>query len=71
MWPYHIGMSLGGWLTNLYALEHPERLEKIVLLASASTGLPLGMGFLKASLISILAHRHFVKKSVQFILEDA
>jgi pimeloyl-ACP methyl ester carboxylesterase/TM2 domain-containing membrane protein YozV len=66
-----IGMSYGGWLTSQYTLEHPERLEKIVLIAPAATVLPLGIGFLKPALISILPHRHFVEEGIKIILEDA
>jgi pimeloyl-ACP methyl ester carboxylesterase len=65
-----IGMSYGGWLTSQYALNHPEKLDNIVLLAPAATVLPLGPGFLKSSLISILPHRYFVKKGLEPIMAD-
>ena len=65
-----MGLSYGGWLTSLYALNHPEKLDKIVLLAPAATVLPLGPGFLKPALLSILPHRHFVKKGMESILAD-
>ena len=65
-----VGMSYGGWLTSQYALEHPEKVEKIVLLAPAATVLPLGWGFLKPALISMLPHRQFVKKGNRMIMED-
>ena len=32
-----MGLSYGGWLTSQYALNHPERLRKIVLLAPVAT----------------------------------
>jgi pimeloyl-ACP methyl ester carboxylesterase len=65
-----IGMSYGGWLTSQYALRYPEKLDNIVLLAPAATVLPLGTGFLKSALVSILPHRHFVKKGIEPIFED-
>ncbi len=65
-----VGMSYGGWLTSQYALKHPVRLDKIVLLAPAATVLPLGPGFLGPALLSILPHRHFVKKGMETILAD-
>jgi len=37
---YMVGWSLGGFLTVNYALEKPERLKKIVLLAPAATFVP-------------------------------
>ena len=64
-----MGLSYGGWLTSQYALSHSERLEKIVLIAPAATVLPLGPGFLKSALLSILPHRHFIKKAIYPILE--
>jgi pimeloyl-ACP methyl ester carboxylesterase/TM2 domain-containing membrane protein YozV len=65
-----MGLSYGGWLTSQYALNHPEKLDNIVLLAPAATVLPLGPGFLKPALLSILPHRHFVKKGMETILAD-
>jgi pimeloyl-ACP methyl ester carboxylesterase/TM2 domain-containing membrane protein YozV len=65
-----MGLSYGGWLTSQYAVKHPERLDKIVLLAPAATVLPLGPGFLGPALLSILPHRHFVKKGMETILAD-
>jgi pimeloyl-ACP methyl ester carboxylesterase len=65
-----IGMSYGGWLASQYALRHPDKLDNIVLLAPAATVLPLGPGFLGPALLSILPHRHFVKKGMELILAD-
>lgn len=65
-----VGMSYGGWLTSQYALRHPEKLDNIVLLAPAATVLPLGPGFLKPALISILPHRHFTRKGMEPIMAD-
>jgi pimeloyl-ACP methyl ester carboxylesterase/TM2 domain-containing membrane protein YozV len=65
-----MGLSYGGWLTSQYALRHPERLHKIVLIAPASTVLPLGPGFLKSAFLSILPHRYFLKKGIEAILKD-
>jgi len=42
---YMAGYSLGGFLTISYALEKPERLKKIVLLAPAATFAPLSKGW--------------------------
>lgn len=65
-----VGLSYGGWLTSRYALRHPERVAKIVLLAPAATVLPLGPGFLKSALLSILPHRYFLKKGLKMVLKD-
>ncbi len=35
-----MGLSLGGWLTSLYALRFPNRLDKVLALAPAGTVVP-------------------------------
>ncbi len=65
-----MGLSYGGWLTSQYALHHPERLNKIVMLAPASTVLPLSWGFLKHSIIVLIPHRHFTKVMMNWIMVD-
>jgi len=65
-----MGLSYGGWLTTQYALRFPERIHKIVLLAPAATVLPLRPDFLKRSLLSLIPHRHYVRKTMLWVLED-
>lgn len=66
-----IGLSYGGWLTSLYALNSPERLNKIVLLAPAATVQPLCKEFWVRVLIRMLIpHRHFTKSMMYWICED-
>ncbi|MCJ7581673.1 MAG: alpha/beta hydrolase, partial [Candidatus Aminicenantes bacterium] len=64
------GYSYGGWITSQYALNFPERLNKIVLLAPAATIVQLGPGFLKSALLALIPHRRYVKKAMTYILED-
>jgi pimeloyl-ACP methyl ester carboxylesterase len=40
-----MGISYGGWIAGQYALRHPGRLRKIVLLAPGGTVLPLSLAF--------------------------
>lgn len=42
---YMVGLSLGGFFTISYALEEPERLKKIILLAPAATFAPFIKGW--------------------------
>lgn len=65
-----MGLSYGGWLTSQYALRFPNRLDKIVLLAPASTVLPLSFDFLKHAIIAMLPHRRFTKSMMNWVLTD-
>lgn len=65
-----MGLSYGGWLTSQYALQYPARLNKIVLLAPAATVLPFQPKFLKRATLSLIPHRHYVKKTMYWVLED-
>jgi pimeloyl-ACP methyl ester carboxylesterase len=66
-----MGLSYGGWLTSQYALRFPNRLDKIVLLAPASTILPLRSELLIRAVLCLLPHRYFVKSMMYWILEDS
>lgn len=65
-----MGLSYGGWLTGQYALHHPDRLNKIVMLAPASTVLPLSLDFLKHAVLSLVPHRYFIRKMMNSMMED-
>jgi len=65
-----MGLSYGGWLTSQYALHHPERLAKAVLVAPASTVVPLSSEWAFRSLLCLVPHRYFTKKMMLWLLED-
>lgn len=65
-----VGLSYGAWQTSLYALHHPERLDRIVLLAPAATLLPMSREFLFWGLLTLVPHRYFVRKAVGWFAED-
>ena len=65
-----LGLSYGGWLTSQYALRHPERLDRTVLIAPAATVLPLNPEFTKRGILTIVPHRYFLKRMVYWLLED-
>jgi pimeloyl-ACP methyl ester carboxylesterase len=65
-----MGLSYGGWLTSQYALHHPERLDKAVLVAPASTVVPLSSEWAFRSLLLLIPHRHFAKKMMQWLMAD-
>jgi pimeloyl-ACP methyl ester carboxylesterase len=66
-----MGLSYGGWITSQYALHHPNRLEKVVLLAPAATVLPFQPEFLTRGILCLLPHRYFVRSMMSWMLEDA
>ncbi len=48
-----LGFSYGGWLTSIYALTHPERLNKVILISPSSTVMQPRVGYL---IIAIITH---------------
>lgn len=65
-----MGLSYGGWLTCLYALRFPTRLNKIVLLAPAFTVLPLRLAWLMRVMVGFLPHRTFARNFMYWLAED-
>ena len=66
-----VGLSYGGWISGQYALEHPERLEKLVLIAPAATVLDFSMDFIKRGILCLIPHKYFVRGMVRWALADA
>ena len=65
-----MGLSYGGWLTSLYALRFPNRLNKIVLLAPAFTVLPVRLVWIMRAILSFLPHRSFARNFMCWLAED-
>jgi len=65
-----MGLSFGGWLTSLYAIRFPDRLNKIVLLAPAATILPLRLSFYIYGSLTILPIRYSIKRMFYWLMED-
>jgi len=65
-----VGLSYGGWLTSQYALQHPDRLDRIVLIAPAATVLPLNPEFARRGMLTLVPHRYFLKRMTYWLLED-
>jgi pimeloyl-ACP methyl ester carboxylesterase len=55
-----MGHSYGGWQASLYALAHPQRLEKLILLAPAATVLPPPLGLVVRAMLSYFMPIRFV-----------
>jgi len=65
-----MGLSYGGMLATQYALLHPERLGKIVLLAPAATVQPLSKEFAVRALFCALPIRSTVALFSFWVFED-
>jgi len=65
-----MGLSYGGWLTSLYALRFPDRLDKIVLLAPAFTVLPVRLEWIIRAIAGSLPHRYFARRFMYWLAED-
>ncbi|MFY0610250.1 MAG: alpha/beta hydrolase [Hyphomicrobiaceae bacterium] len=57
-----VGYSYGGWQAALYALSHPHRLEKLVLIAPSATVLPPPIGLLIRAFAYYFIPLRFVTK---------
>jgi pimeloyl-ACP methyl ester carboxylesterase len=65
-----MGLSYGGWLSCLYALRVPERVNKVVLLAPVCTVLPLPFVWIVRAILTLIPHRYFTKGLLRWMLPD-
>ncbi len=59
-----IGYSYGGWVTSQYALHHPERLARVVLIAPVYTVLPLSDKYVLDMIATLIPVRRFKSKLI-------
>jgi pimeloyl-ACP methyl ester carboxylesterase len=66
-----VGLSFGGWLASQYALAHPDRLERVVMLAPAATLEPLPAAYIWRGLMTLLPTRDARQRFYFWLLRDA
>jgi pimeloyl-ACP methyl ester carboxylesterase/TM2 domain-containing membrane protein YozV len=64
------GQSYGGWIAGQHLIRHPDRLDKVVLLAPAMTIEPFQFGFLTHGLLGTLPFRRFSRSMMLWLLGD-
>jgi len=65
-----LGYSYGGWRASQFLLEHPERLNKVILLSPAGTVCSGNKEFYKQAMRGFLPHRYFMKKAMYWTCEN-
>ncbi len=65
-----VGHSFGGWKASQYLLEHPERLNKIVLYSPAYAVHWGNKEFEKRVFRGFIPHRYFMKKELYWVCEN-
>lgn len=66
-----MGLSYGGWVASQYALCHPERLRKLVLLAPAMTVLPVSFSLIFRAALTRIPFAEFHRRFYYWLLHDA
>jgi pimeloyl-ACP methyl ester carboxylesterase len=66
-----LGLSFGGWLASQYALAHPERLARVVMLAPAATLQPLPPAYIWRGLMTLLPTPDARRRFYFWLLQDA
>ncbi|MBC8754101.1 alpha/beta hydrolase [Kordia sp. YSTF-M3] len=61
-----LGFSYGGWQTSIYALAHPERLHKIILIAPSATVMQPRIGYLIPAIIVHFFPIYFITKKLVY-----
>ena len=65
-----MGYSYGGWVASQYALRHQERFSRIVLVAPASTVMPISGEMLLDMISTLIPVRYFKEKTMYRAAKD-
>lgn len=62
-----LGLSYGGCLAANFALEHPARVRRLVLLAPAGILAPIPWGFIWRAILSLLPGKFFLRNFMRWV----
>jgi len=65
-----VGYSYGGWKAGQYLMEHPERINKVVIISPAYTVYRGNKEFEKRVFRGFIPLRYFMKKELCWVCED-
>jgi pimeloyl-ACP methyl ester carboxylesterase len=65
-----VGYSYGGWVVAQYALHHPERLSRVILIAPAFTILPIRDEWLLNMVTTLIPIRYFKQRAMYSVWKD-
>ncbi len=65
-----IGYSYGGWIASQFALDQPERLRQVALIAPAATILPFSNEYLVEMVKTLIPVRYYKKKIMHWVWKD-
>jgi len=65
-----IGYSYGGWVTGNYAVSHPDRLSRVILIAPAFSIQPVTKDFIWNMSLGLLPCKYFRQRSIYSIWND-
>jgi len=65
-----VGYSYGGWKAGQYLMEHPERINKVILICPAYTVYHGNKEFEKRVFRGFIPLRYFMKKELCWVCED-
>ena len=61
-----LGFSFGGWQTSIYAVAHPERLHKVILISPSATVMQPRIGYLIPAITAHFFPNHFITKKLVY-----
>ena len=65
-----MGLSYGGWIASQYALQFPDRLNKLVLIAPVCTVMPLSFEWIARAVLCAIPSRYFTESFLYWLLDD-